>query len=652
MTVKTVDVGKRDGTKSYSENTSKKLSEVKHNIKAKKERSNGPPTKVVVRRLPPTMTEEEFMEAINPVPEYDYFTFCPADNSLGPNAFTRAYINFKSSSEIFNFRDKFDGYVFVDQKGNEFPAMVEFAPFQKVPKRLGSKKKDARCGTIDQDPDYLEFLETIANPETVTLQPLEAVLEEIQAHDRELKANNGYLKVKTPLLEYIEQRKAEKLRSKEEKREERRRKEFERKKAKEDEKRKKKEVKEQKEMKKKDDQKEDASGVKLQVLQPERGKDDGPGDVRPTRKERDRERYERERQRRMEEDQQRREREKEKVKFNRRDKEKEREERIRRQEEKFRLRDEERMRQREEGKEERNRHKDEGRDDRMRHRDEGREDRVRYRDEGRDDRIRHRDDGRDDRARHREEGREDRTRHREEGRHREEMREDRTRHREEEWEEHSKYKEEGREEKGRHRDEMREEGQEGHRVHKPEGVKSKRYSEGRKKEEKDRRIKEDRGKRYEDGHKTKSTDDYGASVDHEDHHRGESHSKEEGDAGVGTSADKTVTPKKREKDPRVERRIRNKDRPAMALYRPGQSRLSSRMRHEREEGVDTSSSSPSPVMLDAKKSAPPKKRGASTHKNEAAAGHCSDSLSVADSQKDDNSVAQRDSGGEDNNKDE
>lgn len=65
--------------------------------------------------------------------------------------------------------------------------MVEFAPFQKVPKRTGSKKKDARCGTIDQDPDYLAFLEAVANPETVTLQPLEAVLEEIQAQDRELK---------------------------------------------------------------------------------------------------------------------------------------------------------------------------------------------------------------------------------------------------------------------------------------------------------------------------------------------------------------------------------------------------------------------------------------------------------------------------------
>lgn len=73
---------------------------------------------VVVRRLPPTMTEEEFLEAVTPLPEHDFFTFCPADGSLGPsNSFTRAYINFKSQTDIFTFRDKFDGYVFVDKKG-------------------------------------------------------------------------------------------------------------------------------------------------------------------------------------------------------------------------------------------------------------------------------------------------------------------------------------------------------------------------------------------------------------------------------------------------------------------------------------------------------------------------------------------------------
>lgn len=37
--------------------------------------------------------------------------------SLGQNAFSRAYINFVKYEDIFLFRDKFDGYVFVDAKG-------------------------------------------------------------------------------------------------------------------------------------------------------------------------------------------------------------------------------------------------------------------------------------------------------------------------------------------------------------------------------------------------------------------------------------------------------------------------------------------------------------------------------------------------------
>ena len=76
--------------------------------------------------------------------------------------------------------------------GNENPAMVEYAPFQKIPKRSGGKKKDVRCGTIDDDADYLSFLETLTKPVTITLPPLEAVLEEIQAHDRELKGRTSF----------------------------------------------------------------------------------------------------------------------------------------------------------------------------------------------------------------------------------------------------------------------------------------------------------------------------------------------------------------------------------------------------------------------------------------------------------------------------
>lgn len=72
---------------------------------------------VVARRLPPTMTEEEFLEAVSPLAEYDYFSFVPADKSLGAHAFSRAYINFKNTDDVFTFRDRFDSYVFVDKKG-------------------------------------------------------------------------------------------------------------------------------------------------------------------------------------------------------------------------------------------------------------------------------------------------------------------------------------------------------------------------------------------------------------------------------------------------------------------------------------------------------------------------------------------------------
>ncbi len=40
--------------------------------------------------------------------------------SLYPHLFSRAYINFKNPEDIIIFRDRFDGYVFIDNKGNSF----------------------------------------------------------------------------------------------------------------------------------------------------------------------------------------------------------------------------------------------------------------------------------------------------------------------------------------------------------------------------------------------------------------------------------------------------------------------------------------------------------------------------------------------------
>ncbi|XP_062431336.1 regulator of nonsense transcripts 3A isoform X3 [Rhea pennata] len=192
-------------------------------------------SKVVIRRLPPCLTKEQLEEQLHPLPAHDYFEFCTADPSLYPHLYSRAYINFRNPEDILLFRDRFDGYVFIDNKGLEYPAVVEFAPFQKISKKK-LKKKDAKAGSIEDDPEYRKFLESYcADEEKICANP-ETLLGEIEAKTRELIARRT-----TPLLEYIKNRKLEKQRIREEKREERRRRELEKKRLREEEKRKRRE---------------------------------------------------------------------------------------------------------------------------------------------------------------------------------------------------------------------------------------------------------------------------------------------------------------------------------------------------------------------------------------------------------------------------
>uniref|UniRef100_A0A8C7C233 UPF3A regulator of nonsense mediated mRNA decay n=1 Tax=Neovison vison TaxID=452646 RepID=A0A8C7C233_NEOVI len=155
--------------------------------------------------------------------------------SLYPHLYSRAYINFRNPDDILLFRDRFDGYIFIDSKGLEYPAVVEFAPFQKIAKKK-IKKKDAKTGSIEDDPEYKKFLETYCVEEEKPNANPETLLGDIEAKTRELIARRT-----TPLLEYIRNRKLEKQRIREEKREERRRRELEKKRLREEEKRKKRE---------------------------------------------------------------------------------------------------------------------------------------------------------------------------------------------------------------------------------------------------------------------------------------------------------------------------------------------------------------------------------------------------------------------------
>ncbi|CAO2636631.1 Regulator of nonsense transcripts 3B [Lemmus lemmus] len=185
-------------------------------------------SKVVIRRLPPTLTKEQLQEHLQPMPEHDYFEFFSNDTSLYPHMYARAYINFKNQEDIILFRDRFDGYVFLDNKDQEYHAIVEFAPFQKAAKKK-IKKRDRKVGTIDDDPEYRKFLESYATDNEKTTSTPETLLEELEAKNRELIAKRT-----TPLLSFLKN----KQRMREEKREERRRREIERKRQREEERRK------------------------------------------------------------------------------------------------------------------------------------------------------------------------------------------------------------------------------------------------------------------------------------------------------------------------------------------------------------------------------------------------------------------------------
>ncbi|XP_034613991.1 regulator of nonsense transcripts 3A isoform X4 [Trachemys scripta elegans] len=188
-------------------------------------------SKVVIRRLPPSLTKEQLEEQLHPLPAHDYFEFCTADPSLYPHLYSRAYINFRNPDDILLFRDRFDGYVFIDNKGLEYPAVVEFAPFQKISKKK-LKKKDAKAGSIED------------------------------------------ARRTTPLLEYIKNRKLEKQRIREEKREERRRRELEKKRLREEEKRKRREEERRKRKEAEKQKKIAEKEIRIKLLKkPEKGDD-------------------------------------------------------------------------------------------------------------------------------------------------------------------------------------------------------------------------------------------------------------------------------------------------------------------------------------------------------------------------------------------
>ncbi|KAI5994347.1 Smg-4/UPF3 family-domain-containing protein [Pisolithus albus] len=159
--------------------------------------------KIIVRRLPHNLPEEVFWQSVQTWVTEETATwkmFCPGKLKKRINKESvpsRAYIAFKNEEALATFSRAYDGHTFRDKSGNESHAVVEFAPYQKVP--VEKRKPDPRINTIDKDEDYISFLESLKKSDKSEPVSLEALV---------AAAQPAPPPTTTPLLEAL---KAEKL---------------------------------------------------------------------------------------------------------------------------------------------------------------------------------------------------------------------------------------------------------------------------------------------------------------------------------------------------------------------------------------------------------------------------------------------------------
>ncbi|KAF9144538.1 hypothetical protein BGX30_012478 [Mortierella sp. GBA39] len=163
--------------------------------------------KIVVRRLPANLPEHVFMDSIKGLVSDSALdrptTWVAGKVSKNPvkaNTFARAYIYFKNEKLALEFQKAYHGHTFVDRHGNEGKAHVEFAPFQKIPRE--QRKADTKQGTIEEDPDYIAFLQSL------TADPTDAEKEMKLSGTEQLLKESAINPKSTPLLEALRAQKA------------------------------------------------------------------------------------------------------------------------------------------------------------------------------------------------------------------------------------------------------------------------------------------------------------------------------------------------------------------------------------------------------------------------------------------------------------
>ncbi|PHH72388.1 hypothetical protein CDD80_4568 [Ophiocordyceps camponoti-rufipedis] len=182
--------------------------------KRTKSRSPSQGEKLIIRRLPPGMTEAEFVAILGSDWEVnkgkvDWFSFCPGKVSVDPSKQSRpgrAYLHLTRKDDMMALSQVVRAATWEDAKLTfTSPALVgppslEFATYKKIPSTR--RRGDPRQGTIDQDPEFMAFLEGLANP-----VPYKESVDVEDADDG--NKDDGKITT-TPLIEYLREKKANK----------------------------------------------------------------------------------------------------------------------------------------------------------------------------------------------------------------------------------------------------------------------------------------------------------------------------------------------------------------------------------------------------------------------------------------------------------
>ncbi|KAL1791805.1 hypothetical protein ACET3X_009556 [Alternaria dauci] len=165
-----------------------------------------PRLKLICRRLPPGLTKAEFVEALGDewklgAGKIDWINYRKgkiSTDAAKPSKPARVYFHVTKQDHVKALGDHVRTVTFHDAtKSWQDPALVgpptlEYAPYPKMPG--GRRRNDNRQGTIDQDQDFKDFLESLTNP--ITKPPAA----ENEGQKEKVKT--------TPLIEALREKKA------------------------------------------------------------------------------------------------------------------------------------------------------------------------------------------------------------------------------------------------------------------------------------------------------------------------------------------------------------------------------------------------------------------------------------------------------------